>query len=135
MTDFEQLGWLSDHATMEIGTMEKLEDEVINMLVWASGENNMKEESEEVHYKGLILSSSSSPKLDLKLLPSTLKLRGAKRGVHTGGVDMNGVDTDGVDTMGVDMGKWEPGNIFGTGRGREICTGRWGPNPVSAPTS
>ncbi|KAI9157527.1 hypothetical protein LWI28_023954 [Acer negundo] len=38
MTDFEQLGWLSDHATMEIGTMEEAEDEVINMLVWASGE-------------------------------------------------------------------------------------------------
>ncbi|KAK1559346.1 hypothetical protein Q3G72_013517 [Acer saccharum] len=72
MTDFEQLRWLSDHATMETGTMEELEDEVINMLVWASGESHMEEESEEVPDKGSIPSSSSSPKLEVKPLPSTL---------------------------------------------------------------
>ncbi|KAK0604323.1 hypothetical protein LWI29_014518 [Acer saccharum] len=47
MTNFEQLGWLSDHATMEIGTVEEPEDEVINMLVRASSESHMEEESEE----------------------------------------------------------------------------------------
>ncbi|KAI9169558.1 hypothetical protein LWI28_014023 [Acer negundo] len=46
MSDFEQLGWLMDHATMEIGTKEEPEDDVINMLVWANSESHMEEESE-----------------------------------------------------------------------------------------
>ncbi|KAK0571787.1 hypothetical protein LWI29_021586 [Acer saccharum] len=61
MTDFEQLGWLSDHATMEIGTMEEPEDEVINMLLWASGESHIKEESEKTPMDE---SSDSSWKLE-----------------------------------------------------------------------
>ncbi|KAK0582519.1 hypothetical protein LWI29_026492 [Acer saccharum] len=72
MTDFEQLGWLMDNANMEIGTLEESEDEVIDMLVWGSGESHMEEESEEMPDIGSIPSSSSAPKLDLKLLPSTL---------------------------------------------------------------
>ncbi|KAK1577456.1 hypothetical protein Q3G72_021890 [Acer saccharum] len=72
MTNFEQLGWLMDNANMEIGTLEESEDEVIDMLVWGSGESHMEEESEEMPDIGSIPSSSSAPKLDLKLLPSTL---------------------------------------------------------------
>ena len=73
MTDYEQLGWLMDNESMEVLTLEEPEDEMMNMLVWASGEHDLKEESEEIPDKGLIPSSSSFPKLELKPLPSTLK--------------------------------------------------------------
>ena len=73
MTNYEQLGWLLDNESMEVLTMGEPEDEMIDMLVWASGEHYLKEECEEMPDKGLIPSSSSSSKLDLKPLPSTLK--------------------------------------------------------------
>ncbi|KAI9194293.1 hypothetical protein LWI28_004867 [Acer negundo] len=60
MTDFEQLGWLIDHANMEVGTIEEPKNEVIDTLVWASGESHMEEEIEVMPDKGLTPSSSST---------------------------------------------------------------------------
>ncbi|KAK0581787.1 hypothetical protein LWI29_017987 [Acer saccharum] len=43
-----KLGWLLDNENMEVLTLEEMEDEMIDMLVWASGEHYMKEERKKM---------------------------------------------------------------------------------------
>ncbi|KAK3226031.1 hypothetical protein Dsin_005893 [Dipteronia sinensis] len=57
----------------EIVTEVDLEDNWIETLVWASGSNTLEESNEEIPIKGSIPSSNSTPKCELKHLPSPLK--------------------------------------------------------------
>ncbi|KAK0581111.1 hypothetical protein LWI29_010138 [Acer saccharum] len=118
MTDFEQLRWLSDHATMEIGTMEELEDEVINMLVWASGESHMEEESEETNdiikkfIRWLLQQGGRCSKVVLKTLrfvhtPRFVQTPPIEQAVRNVAATVILVNSSGADVMAIHRTSWE----------------------------